>query len=65
MKKITAPRQGVHYLRHLTGSGQYCYEWISRETGTVKRWTGSLWDWRIMWGDDVTVLPHDYRNTTA
>jgi hypothetical protein len=62
---MKSPQQGIHYLCHLTGNGTKCYEWISKETGTTKQWNGSLWEWRILWGDDVTVLPTDYANTTA
>lgn len=57
---MKAPIENIHYLCHPTGNGTKCYEWISKETGTVKKWEGSLWNWRILWGDDVTTLPADY-----
>jgi translation initiation factor IF-1 len=63
--EMKAPQQGVHYHCHLTGNGTKRYEWVSKETGTTKQWEGALWEWRILWGDDVTVLPTDYANTTA
>jgi hypothetical protein len=58
-------KQGVHYLVWATGSGDSCYEWVSRETGTTKQWIGPKWDFLILWGDDLTVLPTDYVNVGA
>jgi hypothetical protein len=60
---MTNYRKGIHYLVHLTGDGRRCYEWQSKETGALRRWTGGVNGYREFldyFGDDLTVLPLDW-----
>lgn len=65
-------KEGIHYLVGFKGSGRKYYEWLSKETGALRQWSGdfdvdevfpnSRREFLHHFGDDLTVLPRDWRH---